>query len=64
MKQAEIQIGQTYQTKVNGAWVPVVVVERVATNYARGSHTRYVVRRVDSEKPLSKWRTAAALQAL
>jgi len=65
MKQAEIQVGGTYLTRICGSLAPVVVVEKVepSRQYDRpGTHTRYRIRREDSSSILSKPRTAAALR--
>ena len=59
MKQAEVKVGETYETKVGQVWVPVVVVEKVTDWKGR---TRFRVRRSDNSKVLPLDRTAAALQ--
>lgn len=67
MKQAQVQIGAVYVTRVsNGPLAPVVVVDCVGRrfSYATGREEgpqRYRVRRLGSQKPLPGTRTAAAL---
>jgi hypothetical protein len=64
MKQAEIQVGSVYLTRICGSLAPVVVVEKIEpSRYDRpGTHTRYRIRREDSSSILAKSRTAAALR--
>lgn len=66
MKQAQVQIGGVYLTRIGGQLTPVVVTAQ-AQRRSRFSSTldgplRYHVRRLTESAPLPKPRTAAALR--
>ncbi len=63
MKQAEIVIGMTCYANICGELAAVVVLGEVEpSRFDKGKHTRYRIRRENSNTPLSKPRTAAALR--
>lgn len=67
MKQANVQIGATYETRI-GEEIARVVVVRMVTELTRGAfgskrnQTRFEVRREGESKPLPKLRAASALR--
>lgn len=63
MKIADVKIGETYLTKVSGAPVRVVVVQRVEPTVF-SKMARFRVRRVDNGRVLDKSRAASALRPL
>ena len=64
MKQAEIEQGKTYMTKVGGELAEVVVVHilHMQDTYTKRNVTRYRLRRVGDTGGLPKLRTAAAIR--
>jgi len=62
MKLHEIQVGETYYTRIAGFLQKVVVVREITvTSSIRRTYTAFVVRRVDETKELPKPRRASAL---
>jgi hypothetical protein len=59
MKQAEVEIGGTYYTRIGEELAPVVVVYKT-TDYK--GKTVFAVQRVEDDRILPKHRTAAALR--
>ena len=64
MKIADVKIGETYLTKVSGALVRVVAVQRIEPDGRWNKQARFRVRRVDNGRTLDKSRTASALRPL
>jgi hypothetical protein len=59
MKPKEVKVGETYEARVDGRYVPVIVVSELPTE--EHLNRRFVVRRVGSQRVLSRPRTAGAL---
>lgn len=64
MKIADVKIGEKYLTKVSGALVQVVVIQRIEPDGRWDKQTRFRVRRADNNKTLDKSRAASALRSL
>jgi ribosomal protein S19E (S16A) len=61
MKVHEIQVGETYYTRIAGYLQKVVVIREITVTSIRRTYTAFVVRRVDETKELPKPRRASAL---
>jgi hypothetical protein len=68
VKEAQVKVGETYLTKVNGSLRRVVVVQHIpgetspGYGFAHRRKARFVVRLQDKSNVLAKWRTAQALR--